>query len=168
MNILITGRPGAGKTTLIKELFCKIGKKGGGFYTEEIREGGQRRGFRVNTLDGKRGLLSSVDADSPYKIGRYKVDLKGFESIALPAIEDALRNYKVVMIDEIGPMELFSKNFKELTLKALDSPSHVIATIKLKGSRFIDKIKSRKDVTIYNLNSDNKEAILKEIMSKLS
>jgi len=164
MNIFISGRPGAGKTTLIKEVVHQLGIKAGGFYTEEIRKREKGRvGFRIKTLDGKRGILASVDITSPYKVGKYKVNLEDFERVALPAIESAIASHQTIIIDEIGPMELFSKQFKEIVLKALDSPNQLIATIKLKGSNFIDTLKSRDDVVIYNLTFDNKKEILEKI-----
>lgn len=166
MNILITARPGTGKTTLIKEIAKKLGQRASGFYTEEIRRGGQRIGFGIKTLDGKNGTLSRVDIDSPFRIGKYKVDVVEFERIALPAIEAALACTKIVIIDEIGPMELFSQKFKDSVLAALDSPSQVVATIKLKGSRFIDRIKSRSDVTLFNLRPDNRVEVLNKILGK--
>lgn len=165
-NILITGRPGVGKTTLIKEIAKKLGRKAAGFYTEETRRGGERVGFKIKTLDGKTGTLSSVDTDSPYRIGRYKVNLAEFENIALPVIERALATSKVVIIDEIGPMELFSQDFKDTVLKALDAPNQLIATIKQKGEKFVEKIKSRADVTIFTLQPDNQERLLGEILSE--
>lgn len=164
---MITGRPGVGKTTLIKEIAEELGNRTGGFYTEEIRKSGERIGFRINTLDGKRGILSGIDIDSPYRVGKYKVNLPEFERIALPAIEDGLSSSKVIVIDEIGPMELFSQRFKEVLLEALDSPNQVIATIKLRGSKFIDKIKSRRDVAIFNLRLKNRSDVLKEIRRML-
>ena len=167
MNILITGRPGTGKTTLLKEVLRKLGKKANGFYTEEIRKKGQRTGFSIKTLDGKTGILSGIDIDSTYRVGKYKVNLLDFERIAIAAIEDALSSSKVIIIDEIGPMELFSQKFKDIVLKAMDSPNQVIATIKLKGSKFIDKIKSRSDVTVFNLSANNKEEILGNIITCL-
>lgn len=167
MNILITGKPGIGKTTLIKGIIQKIGEKAGGFYTEEVRKAGQRIGFIIKTLDGKEGLLSCIDVDSPYKVGKYKVDLESFENIALPAIENALRNSKIIIIDEIGSMELFSAKFKDMVLKALDSSSPVIATIKHKGSKFVDKIKSRDDVILLDLNQTDKKDILKAVLQNI-
>lgn len=166
-NILITGKPGIGKTSLIKEISRQIAKNAGGFYTQEIRKNKERVGFRIKTLDGKTGVLARVDIDSKYRVGKYKVNLEDFENKALPAIEQALTNSKVIIIDEIGPMELYSLNFKNILLKAFDFPNQVIATIKLKGSKFIDKIKQRSDIVIYDLDSDNKEKILKKIKEQL-
>lgn len=165
-NILIAGRPGIGKTTLIKEIVKKLGKSAGGFYTEEIRRDGQRIGFGIKTLDGKTGVLSSIDIDSPYRIGKYKVNLVEFEKTAVSVIENGLASSKVIIIDEIGPMELFSQKFKEIVLKALDSPNQVIATIKLKRSKFIDKLKSRSDIAIFNLRSDNRKEVLNDILKE--
>ena len=163
MNILITGRPGVGKTTLIRELTRSFSGKAGGFYTEEIRKNGARTGFEINTLDGKKGILASVDTDSRHKVGRYKVNVEGFERIVLPAIEQALTTSGTIIIDEIGPMELFSGKFREVVLKAFDSPNQVIATIKLKGSKFTDSLKSRRDVTVYTLTRDNHSDILNNL-----
>jgi len=79
-NLLITGLPGVGKTTLIKKLSEALkGFHPIGFYTEEIREEGVRGGFELIDLDGRRGLLSHRDIRSPYKVGQYRVDIKGFE-----------------------------------------------------------------------------------------
>lgn len=154
-----------GKTTLIKEIVRHFGEKAGGFYTEEVRKEDGRTGFKIITLDGEIGTLASINVKSPYKIGKYKVDLEDFEKVALPAIENALLHSKIIIIDEIGPMELFSKRFKNLVLKALDSPNHVTATIKSKGSEFINKIKSRSDIILYNLTQDNKKTILSDILA---
>ena len=148
----------------VNRISQKIGKGAGGFYTEEIREAGRRIGFRIKTLDGKTGLLSGVDVDSPYRLGRYKVDLKDFENIALPAIKDALKGSKTVIIDEIGPMELFSDKFKDAVLKTLDSRNPLVATVKLKGSKFINKIKSRRDAVIFELGQTDKKEILEAVL----
>ncbi len=163
MNILITGRPGVGKTGLIKEIAQILSQKAGGFYTEEIRKSGERSGFRIKTLSGKTGVLSGIDIDSPHRIGKYKVDLAEFEKVALPAIEDALAGSRVIIIDEIGPMELFSQKFKQIVLQVLDAPNPVIATIKLKGGKFIEQLKSRCDVKIFELRPDNRKEVLKDV-----
>lgn len=138
-----------------------------GFYTVEIREGGIRKGFELVSLDGKTGLLSHVDIKSPHRVGKYRVNLIGFEdfldSINLPAYES-----KLIIIDEIGKMECFSVRFRGLILRILDSEGAVIATIALKGDRFIEEIKRRDDVSIFEITRENREALLNEISSILS
>ena len=168
MNIFITGKPGVGKTTLIKELAETLSGKAEGFYTEEVRKEGVRTGFSVKTLDGKIGTLAGIDVKSPYRVSKYNVDLEDFESVALPAVELALANSRTVIIDEIGPMELYSERFKEVVVKALDSQSRVVATIKMKGLSFVDKLKSRDDVVLYTLTYNNRKEILRNILDKLA
>ena len=167
MNILITGKPGIGKTTLIKDLALKFAGKACGFYTEEIRKDGRRTGFRIKTLDARSGMLAGVDIQSPYRVGKYKVDLEDFERIVLPVIEGALKDTRVIIIDEIGPMELYSRKFEELILKALDSPNSVIATIKQKSTPFTRALKKRKDVAMYVLGHDNRKEVEEKILESL-
>ena len=85
-NILITGRPGIGKTTLIKRIADQLGPQAGGFYTEEIRRGPERMGFKVRNLDGVEGILAHKDIKSNQRVGKYGVDVDEFERVALPAI----------------------------------------------------------------------------------
>jgi len=130
MKTIISGAPGTGKTTLIKKLYKLNPSLFRGFWTEEIREHGKRVGFRIVRTDGKSGILSHVDLDTPYKVGRYKVDIEGFERLIMPI----LKNPKgILLIDEIGKMELFSKKFQEL-IEAIMFKSNVdvVATIPIK------------------------------------
>ncbi|MCX8127048.1 MAG: AAA family ATPase, partial [Dehalococcoidia bacterium] len=96
--ILITGKPGCGKTTLLRRAVAESGVAAGGFYTEEVREHGERQGFRIVTLDGRSAVLSYVGIRSPYRVGRYGVDLVALESVAVPAIYGAIAWSEVVVI----------------------------------------------------------------------
>ena len=110
-HILITGSPGIGKTTLIKRLFEEAAVLHPvGFYTEEIREGGIRRGFKLVGHDGREGILSHVDISSRYKVGKYRVDVTGFDRF-LDTLKISESNSGLVIIDEIGKMECFSRKF---------------------------------------------------------
>ncbi|MBU4310532.1 AAA family ATPase, partial [bacterium] len=108
MNILLTGRPGIGKTSILKEIIDTLKINAGGFYTKEVREGETRKGFEIITLNGKRGILAHIDCRSPYRVSKYGVNIKDLEEIAAPAIAEALRNKECIIIDEIGRMELYS------------------------------------------------------------
>jgi len=120
-NILLTGPPGAGKTTLIMRVIEKIKNMGvGGFYTEEIREKGVRTGFKILTLDGNEGILSHVDHDSRVRVGRYRVNIDDLENIAVKSILDSLGK-DTIIIDEVGRMELVSEKFRDAVMKALDT-----------------------------------------------
>jgi len=96
----------------------------GGFCTHEMREGGRRVGFSLRTVDGEEGILAHIDYQGRHRVGRYGVDLPLFEALALPALERALRAKELVVIDEIGRMELFSRRFQEMVLRVLDQDEH--------------------------------------------
>lgn len=162
-NLLITGRPGVGKTSLIKKLLSELRDRAGGFYTEEIREGGERKGFKITTVDGKQGTLAHVMHKSPFKVGKYKVNLEDFEKLALPAIEKAIQEGKIIVIDEIGKMELFSERFRQTLISALDSPHLIIATIKEGPDPLTQKIKSRDDAQIFQMTLENRNQLLKSV-----
>jgi nucleoside-triphosphatase len=57
-NLLLTGYPGSGKTTVIMRLLALGDFDAGGFYTEEIREGNTRTGFKIVTLGGEEATLA--------------------------------------------------------------------------------------------------------------
>jgi nucleoside-triphosphatase len=108
-RLLIEARPGAGKTTALGRLAERLSDDGvalSGFLTREMRDGGRRVGFEIETFAGERGLLAHVDIEGPPRVSRYGVDLEEFERLALPALE-APRD-GVVLIDELGKMELAS------------------------------------------------------------
>ena len=165
-NIFITGPPGIGKTTLIKRLFEELKDyRPVGFYTEEIREGGVRKGFSLITLDGERGLLSHVGIKSPYRVGRYGVDVKSFEDFLDP-ISFADPERKLIVIDEIGKMECFSQKFRNLLKDILDSEKVLIVTVALKGGGFIDEVKKRDDVKLFTMTQGNRDALVSEILKE--
>ena len=162
VNVLLTGRPGIGKTTLIKKLIEASSLSKGGFYTEEVREQGQRVGFSLTTLDGKRSLLAHLKIKNPYRVGRYGVDIGTFEAIGVESIRKAISSSELIIIDEIGRMELFSKKFREVVLQALKT-GRVLATIKKGKGGFIDEIKSRKDVRVLEVNLENRKTLSSEL-----
>jgi len=158
-NIFITGKPGTGKTTLIKKIIDELNLNAGGFFTQEVREAGERVGFNIRTLDGREGILAHKGMKSMFRVGKYGVSLKDLDEVAVGSIRKALRENKVVIIDEIGKMELFSEKFKEAVLQALDSESKVLGTIKFAADPFTDGIKQRDDVVVFELTSENREEV---------
>jgi len=159
-NILICGRPGVGKTTLMKKVAKNLGEKASGFYTEEIREEKGRVGFKIKNLEGKEGILAHINCKSPYRVGKYKVNLKEFEEISLSSIERGIKEEKIIIIDEIGKMELYSKKFRQVVIQALDSPNNVIATIPAYKNEFLEKIRQRRDVEIHEVTEENREKLI--------
>jgi len=165
-NILITGRPGVGKTTLIVKLAEALHRfHPVGFYTAEIREQNVRKGFELISLCGRRRILSHVEIQSPYRVGKYGVDVSGFERF-LDEIKLVRSAAPVIIIDEIGKMECLSDSFIELIIELLDSPSPVIATIARIGGGIIERIKQRDDVRIIEITPANRNRMA-EIIHKL-
>lgn len=153
-----------GKTTAIIRLAEALGDfHPAGFYTAEIREGGVRQGFGLVSFDGKRSILSHVGTDSLYRVGRYGVDMRGFEAF-LDALDLHGRRTEPVIIDEIGKMECFSEKFINLVSVLLDSKRPVIATIALKGGGFIAGVKKREDVRLFELTQANRDLLVDEIV----
>ena len=169
-NILLTGRPRVGKSTLILKVVETLKKEGchlGGFYTLEVREGGNRSGFNINTLDGKTGVLARVGLKSSYRLGKYGIEMGQFEEIALDALEDAIEKRDIIVIDEIGYMELKSRRFRELVLRALDSQKPVLATVMKNRFDFPDSIKARDDTEVVRVRADNRDSLVTEITESL-
>lgn len=158
-NILLTGPPGIGKTTIMMKLIEGLRFYNPvGFFTEEIREGSIRKGFKLISCDGDRSVLSHVDIKSGIRVGKYGVDVEGFE-IFLENIDFFDPAKRVIIIDEIGRMECMSRFFVELTGELLDSGKPLIATIALKGTGVIDNIKKRSDIKLVQINHKNRDSL---------
>jgi nucleoside-triphosphatase len=165
--IFLTGNPGCGKTTLIRRVVDLLSGPVGGFYTQEIRERGQRKGFEIVTLDGRRGIMAHVDVRGTKRISRYGVDTSTLDALGVEAIEKAIAGRGIVVIDEIGPMEILSDRFREVVLKALESDAAVLGTIVKRSISFTDRIKSMPGVTVIEVRRDNREALLSHILGLL-
>ncbi|PKL51670.1 MAG: nucleotide kinase [Nitrospira bacterium HGW-Nitrospira-1] len=162
-NILITGLPGAGKTTLMKKL-CLIFKEfnPAGFFTSEILENGERVGFAVENLNGDRRILAHINLKSRCSIGKFKVDVKGFEDF-MQNIMLKEKKTGLYIFDEICRMECKSKKFSKLLADLLNSDKPLIATIPDKGAPLLNEIRKRDDVRIFELTSSSHEHKLKEL-----
>lgn len=174
-NIFIRGKPGSGKTTLIMKIVQSFKNKTarervlttGGFYTQEMREGKERAGFRAVTLDGKRAVLSSINFKEGPRVGKYRVDITVIDTLIVHSIEDAISNKDIVVIDEIGKMEMFSRYFQTAVMKALDSPKKVLASIPVYSNTFLHTITVRNDIEIFNLDVDNRDMLVEDILHEL-
>lgn len=167
-NIFIQGYPGTGKTTLIKTLLPRLGAAGG-FYTEEIREHGTRKGFRLITLQGEQGTLAHVASTSCFRVGKYGIQRETLEALGVASLRAAIDDGRkeLVVIDEVAAMELSSPRFRVAVTRALDSPKPVLATLQMKPHPFTDKIKARSDVLVRVLTPQNRASLPEQVMAAL-
>jgi nucleoside-triphosphatase len=154
---LVTGPPGCGKTTLLRQVLAELSLRAGGFYTEEIRRGGQRRGFRLLTLDGQEAVLASVDVPGPPRVGKYGVDVAALERVGVPALEEAAASADVVVVDEIGKMEMASHRFRRAVESALDAGCCLLGSILLAPHPWADALKARPEVLVVGLATAERE-----------
>jgi nucleoside-triphosphatase len=164
---LLTGRPGSGKTSLIKQVVAKMGDRAGGFYTEEIRSGGTRLGFKLVTLYGQEAVLAHTSTRSPHRVNKYGVDINSLDRVGVNALSKAAQECPLVIIDEIGKMELFSANFREAVLKIISSGKKVLGTIMLSSHPWADLIKQKSLVKLIEVTRANHPQVLKELSSWL-
>lgn len=158
-NILLTGKPGVGKTTALKSAIGRIDADAGGFYTQESRIGKERSGFEIVTLSGNKRAMASKGYESQYRVGGYGVDIESVDMMAAGTVLDAISNKSVIVIDEIGKMELYSDKFRSAVLRALDSGKPVIGTIMEKNNTFADVIKARDDVELVQVTENNRDTL---------
>ncbi|OGO30549.1 MAG: hypothetical protein A2Z29_11260 [Chloroflexi bacterium RBG_16_56_11] len=150
---LLTGRPGTGKTSIIKQVAADPRIKADGFFTEEIRERGTRVGFRLVTLDGLETVLAHVNFNKRYHVGKYGVDVAALEEVGVPALLTPARD-GLTIVDEIGKMELLSAAFREAVKRIVDGGKKVLGTITSDPHPDADAIKLHPNVKVINLTRE--------------
>jgi nucleoside-triphosphatase len=169
-RILLTGSPGSGKTTLIRRLAADLQASGvhvGGFTSAELREDTQRVGFTVAEIGGPAAILAHVELSGGPRVGRYGVDITAFERIALPAIDRAIHRPGVAVIDELGPMELFSQRFIHAVSQLFDTDVPVVATMHRRTHPVTEAIKRRLGAEPLTVTRENQDVLLAQILSQL-
>lgn len=160
--------PGVGKTTVMRrvaEAFAT--RRCAGFLTDEIRERGARRGFRLVTLDGREWVMAHVELPAHARVGRYGVDIAALDAAAAVAL--ALRpGIEVYLVDEIGKMECLSPRFVAAMQDLLGSDRVVIATIGRQGEGFIRTVKARPDCVLWEVTRENRDRLPAQILAWLA
>ena len=168
-KILLTGLPGCGKTTAIMKIIANLDpKKAAGFYTQEIREDNTRKGFSWTRLDGTTSILAHMNTKSPYKVGKYGVDVSGFEKSVVPILDINYSDAELFIIDEIGKMECFSKKFVTAVRRLFASDKSVLATVAQKGTGLISEVKNFPGTKLFNLTHQGRDETIAEILQILS
>ncbi len=170
--IFVTGPPGIGKTSITLRVVETLSRRGyviGGMITREVRESGVRVGFEIVDLyTQQRGLLAHVNQPAGPRISRYRVNLNALKEIGYASILNALSEADVVVVDEIGPMELFSLNFKKAVFKAVSSKKPMLGTLHRRTrDPIITTIKGRRDAEILKVTYENRESLHNTIINKV-
>lgn len=168
-KILLTGRPGVGKTTVIMRTLALLERpRASGFYTRELRGPHGRLGFEAVALDGHRQVLAHVDFRSPQRVSRYGVDVAGFEREIVPYVDPTARpEADLIVVDEIGKMECFSERFQAAVWRALDSALPLLGTIGQAGGGFIARVRARPDVQLIEVTPANRERLPAQLAARL-
>jgi nucleoside-triphosphatase len=167
--LLLTGAPGVGKTTVLRNVAGRLpNKRVAGFYTEEIRTlDGERSGFRMTGFDGHSGVMAQSGFPSPYRVGKYGVDVTVIDDLALSFLAQQ-PSVEIYLVDEIGKMECVSEKFVAAMRKVLDFGKPVVATIALHGAGFIDEVKRRSDIQLWQVTRANRDILPDDILAWLA
>jgi nucleoside-triphosphatase len=168
-RLLLEGRPGIGRTTVARRLLHLLQEAGvpvGGFTTAELRTGGRREGFLVETVSGAQALLAHVDLPGPPRVGRYGVDLAAFDRVALPALRTP-RTGGVVVVDELGKMELASAPFRDAVMQLLDRNVAVVATVHQARHQFTDDLRRRPGIGVVRVTEATRDALPVQLTDRL-
>lgn len=166
MNILLTGVPGVGKTTVMEKLAGLI-ESPAGFVTSELREAGRRVGFTIRTFDGREGLLARREKSRGPRVGPYAVFLKGLDKLGVDAIRAGIESGSVILVDEIGKMEAKSSAFRSAVTEALESGCDVVATLGVSEEPFLREVRRRPDVSLVEVTRANRDRLPGEILAAL-
>ncbi len=170
VKLALTGKPKSGKTTAILKLVDSLlqhGIKVGGFYTVEVKKNDKRLGFEIVDIStGKRGVLAGVEQESKIRVGKYGIKVEDLEGIGVRALEHGLENCQVLIIDEVGPMELKSELFRKVARQVLDSDKPTVFTVHYKSSdELVNEVKRKSN--LYELTPGNRDKIVSTLTDEL-
>jgi nucleoside-triphosphatase len=164
---LITGGPGVGKPTRVRQAVAAVAGRAGGFYPGEIRRGGVRQGFRLVTLNGTEATLAHISIPGPPRVSKYGVNLAALEGVGVAAVDRAVAVGDLVVIDEIGRMELFSAAFREAVSRAVEGGHRVLGTVMQAPHPFADAIKAHPRVRLLPLGRATYPQVYQEVVGWL-
>ena len=164
-RLAVTGPPGVGKSTLVQKCAKASRHKVGGVLARDKRVKDRRVGFELLDLgSGAMGMLADETGDGP-QLGKYRVRLDDLDRIGARAIEEALQS-DLIVVDEVGPMELSSKRFVAAVEKAIASDKPMLVVLHQWSQHPLAK-KIRKTFRVITLSQENRDRIADEISMEM-
>jgi nucleoside-triphosphatase len=170
---LITGDPGSGKTTAVSRIILDLKTRGytvGGVITREIRSHGERQGFLIVDLSTEESApLAMSGSKLGPKVGKYHVDLNSLFKLGARALRHAKEHSDIVVCDEVGPMELFSPEFrKAVSESVMNSRKPCLCVVhKRLSDTLIDQLKTSPEAKIFDVTFENREEIPKLVFEEM-
>jgi len=189
MKIVITGGPGVGKTTLVREILQEVGS-GAGFVTDVVFEGRKRVGFDICPFGGSfmGGAIARIFDHNNHqenfsrcevrkaKCGPYTVLVEDFEKVALDCLSNScVRQAKLVVMDEVGNMTRHTPRFvarvQELfrEWESERREAHLLATIphRARNEDICKEILDMSGVEVIDLNYANWDSVKADLVERL-
>ena len=116
------------------------------------------------TLDGQSAVIAHIDFKSRSQVGRYRVKVDVIDQLGAGAIRSAMDYHPIVIIDEIGKMELFSSQFQSAVLKAVSGSKIVLATAMLSDPPWLTALKALPDVTVWEVTKPNRTQLVEQVL----
>jgi len=172
LKLFLKGRPGVGKSTVlekVRELVSEKGYRVGGIFSPEMRRDGLRVGFRIIDVgSGRSGVLSQVGVGSGPRVGSYVVNLQDLDGVGVEALDTAVEKADIILIDEVGPMEMKSRAFQEAVLRAVSGPKSVIGILHWRMEHpVVSAIEARDDVKVLEVTTQNRNTLPLEVVERI-
>jgi nucleoside-triphosphatase len=168
----ITGPQGGGKTTFVKALAGLLKESGfstGGFIAEGYWDNNLRSGFDIVELGGlnKELLCNTIAGKGDEKFHRFFFKQKGLQ-FGNQILEKTAGKNLIVIIDEVGALELEGRGWANIIEKLLQNPpATMIWTIRENIAEIITARFNIIPDALWNINFTTPENVFKVILKMI-
>ena len=174
-KIGVTGLPRSGKSAVMEKVVSMLSEERrdemrargddveaakllGGMRCEPVVENGERVGFKcINFQTGEEAVIAHKSIDSRTRVLGYGIDPEALDRVAVPAIQEAMDDYEVLVIDEIGKFSVESEAFVEVVRKAMEIDKPTLLTLHKKSRHpLLQDIRRRDDARILEVTPVNR------------
>jgi len=165
-RIAVTGSPGVGKSTVVEKVAAVMKCRVGGVLARDKRFNGRRIGFELlDIASGDVGVLADETGNGP-QLGKYRVHLDSLEKIGAMAVQNAIQ-CDLIVVDEVGPMELSSRSFISAVENAIASQKPMLIVLHEWSNHPLAK-KIRRTFQVISVTRENRDMLVKEIAQALN